>query len=394
MTKFSSTVKNSYQLTLICAALGIVTTFIISQLTLFDYRILILNLFMFCLFGFLLKAYILKQTWNTENIIIAGIDHLIHKKTDMIDDKSNSKLIESINSFCHAVKTKENALKENLFNAKMVLEEFLSASSVISASSGELSKGTGNISKMIKEITSYITSMSSDAEGISSTTSGIASAFQELSSSINEISQNCIKGSEIAADATHKSNTTNQNVKQLELATQNIGKIIKTISNIASQTNLLALNATIEAASAGKAGRGFAVVANEVKELAKQTATATSEIAMQVEEIQKISDISVKSIDEITSVINESNSISQTIAAAVEEQSAIIKEISNRMAESNQNVIQISDSVKQTSQSLAQISDDVDEIAGNSNTVSKKIEDLNDSTSLITELIEDAIKGL
>src|SRR3546814_3506271 len=65
-----------------------------------------------------------------------------------------------------------------------------------------------------------------------------------------------------------------------------IGEVIKVITSIAEQTNLLALNATIEAARAGEAGKGFAVVANEVKELAKQTAEATGDIAGKVTAIQ------------------------------------------------------------------------------------------------------------
>ncbi len=62
-----------------------------------------------------------------------------------------------------------------------------------------------------------------------------------------------------------------------------VATVSRAIQAIAKQTNLLALNATIEAARAGEAGRGFAVVATEVKELARQTQTATVQIGETVQ---------------------------------------------------------------------------------------------------------------
>jgi methyl-accepting chemotaxis protein len=120
---------------------------------------------------------------------------------------------------------------------------------------------------------------------------------------------------------------TTTSVTRLGESSSEIGDVVKVITSIAEQTNLLALNATIEAARAGEAGKGFAVVAGEVKELARETAAATEDIARRVQAIQGDTAGAVAAIGRISGVITRIDDYQRVIAAAVEQQSATVREI-------------------------------------------------------------------
>jgi methyl-accepting chemotaxis protein len=111
-------------------------------------------------------------------------------------------------------------------------------------------------------------------------------------------------------------------IQRLEASSTEIGKVVELIATIAKQTNLLALNATIEAARAGEAGRGFAVVASEVKDLANETAVATSEIGGQVGGIRSDTQDAVSAIEEMRGLIEELDRCQQVISGIVLEQQA------------------------------------------------------------------------
>jgi methyl-accepting chemotaxis protein len=129
--------------------------------------------------------------------------------------------------------------------------------------------------------------------------------------------------------------------------------VTQLITSIAEQTNLLALNATIEAARAGEAGRGFAVVAQEVKQLASQTAKATSEISTQIAEMQAATQDSVAAIKEIGGTIGRISEIATTIASAVEQQGAATHEITRNVQQAAAGTAQVANNIAAVSDGAA-----------------------------------------
>jgi len=159
----------------------------------------------------------------------------------------------------------------------------------------------------------------------------VSSAAETLTSAIREIAEQVAMSNSVATNASREAESVNGRVQSLAGAAEKIGEIIEMITGIAEQTNLLALNATVEAARAGEAGKGFAVVAGEVKNLARQTVTATEDISTQVSTIQKETNRTVYAIRGIGTTISSMDGITSTIAAAIEEQGAATHEIARNI---------------------------------------------------------------
>ena len=205
---------------------------------------------------------------------------------------------------------------------------------------GTLSSSVDSVGSAADAIARQITTVSENANTAAQGAADAQGNVRNVTESVDvlaglvvRITGQVAEAGSVVRRAVSETAATDAAVQKLSEAATRIGNVVKLISDIAGQTNLLALNATIEAARAGDAGRGFAVVASEVKDLARKTAAATTEIGNKVTAIQRDSATSLSSINRIREIVGRINDQQQTIASAVEEQSATTRELAGSVSE-------------------------------------------------------------
>ncbi len=187
------------------------------------------------------------------------------------------------------------------------------ASEELTATSRRLSEGAGTAS-------SEAAGASRDIGHVTASVGQTTAAAQGLHTSIRDITSAVAEADAVAREAVGLAAGTNRMIERLRSSSDEVSAVVSIITAIAEQTNLLALNATIEAARAGEQGKGFAVVAGEVKDLSRETASATGDIAAKVTAMQADTAGAFEAISRISEVIDRIDELQRSISTAVDAQ--------------------------------------------------------------------------
>jgi len=300
---------------------------------------------------------------------------------------SFKQMVDNLND----VLTRAQQTSVELSSAKAELEtvsdEAARATTEVARASSQVAEGTNQQAQAVTEINESVTELSRMIAQVTADASRQSDAIEEaarLSAEVASSSEQMARGAQTASQGAQAASTTakegaqsvqatvegitrlqekmdaaSQEIGTLGDRSQEIGKIVAVIQDIAAQTNLLALNAAIEAARAGEQGRGFAVVADEVRQLAERVASATKEIGSLIDGVRQSVDASVRAMDDGVAEM-------QTSTEAAAEAGGALSQILRAVDEAADQITQIAagaEQLKGAGVEMAQRIDDVGRVA-------------------------------
>jgi methyl-accepting chemotaxis protein len=254
-----------------------------------------------------------------------------------------------------------------------------------------IAEGLNDGAQQVASASAQISSSSQSlAEGASEQAAGLeetSSSMEEMASLTRQNAENAGQANALMGDTYKVVEEANQAMKELtesmrdiSSASEETGKIIKTIDEIAFQTNLLALNAAVEAARAGEAGAGFAVVADEVRNLAMRAAEAAKNTASLIEG-------TVKKIKNGSDIVDKTNQAFQKVAGGSRKVAELVGEIAAASNEQAQGIDQINKAVGAMDRVIQQNAANAEESASASEEMNAQAEQMKDFVGRLLNVI-------
>ena len=329
--------------------------------------------------------------------------HLAQGKFDiMLTCKSNDELGILIDSFIMIIKNLDAIIKDitlvmsdlekkdlMTYTKACYFGEFRGIELSIRNVRDSVKSALQQISEIGDNVATNADSVAGNIQSLAQGATEQAASIEELSATINEIYEKVIKNADDAGVAARVVEATGKTVDKsseymdelvkamgdINYKSTEIGKIVKTIDDIAFQTNILALNAAVEAARAGAAGKGFAVVADEVRNLAQKSAEAAQH--------------TTKLITEATDAVNMGSVIVEKTASALGEVVESTKETKDIVMGISDASIEQADSINQVTSLVDQISKVVQNTSISAEQTAEASDMLNSEASHLDSLIKE-----
>ena len=266
----------------------------------------------------------MKKTIANTSAVIGDVRHMLGSMAEG-DFSTDSRVPEMYVGEYAEILTAEQKIRQDL---SMALQEIMEISIQVSAGSEQVSNGAQSLAQGATE-------QASSVEELSATIGEVASQIRASAEDADKAKALTVETGEIMQGSVKAMSDASAAMDEITVTSQNIGKVIKTIDDIAFQTNILALNAAVEAARAGAAGKGFAVVADEVRNLSQKSAEAakstTSLIETSIMAVEKGGKLVNKASSDFTQVAEKSeavNTIVGELAEQFQQQAAATNQIS------------------------------------------------------------------
>ncbi len=225
----------------------------------------------------------------------------------------------------------------------------------LNESTEQVSAGAEQVTVSSHQLAEGASQQAASLEETSSSMEEMAAMTRQNADNANQAKGMMVEAGEIVSKVNTQMTDMVNAIEEITKSSEDTGKIIKTIDEIAFQTNLLALNAAVEAARAGEAGAGFAVVADEVRNLAMRAADAaknTSELIENTIEAVKrgnsLTQSTLTAFQENMEISKKVTDLVQEIAAASSEQAQGIEQVNGTMTEMDKVVQQVAASAEES----------------------------------------------